>query len=341
MENNFPSYLEFISLLQKLYPEDYHPELFLKWKDEEGDQITVSSQPEWEHLLHSVKEQPIKLYIAQGIQPYFKDGPPAVPVRFYEENKQEIKEEPEMLKRLQNSIPKCLQHLFEGDRILPYDLPNWIKEAVQIKRIPIIGNEVDLDIDIKKLFNAMHTQALKLLSDAKNLPLVQEAKVILQDMLTIIPKHAVTLYNLSCAEALLGNTKDALNTLRSAIFDGGYNNVEHMEKDEDLASIRDTQEFKQLVSTLKHQPQEDMDEEKSEILKDWENVAMEEESPSSPSPPIQPTVSVGEKKWATSIEELKSMGFGQSTEYFGPRCVVLLEKYKGDINSVIDELVLQ
>jgi len=341
VENKSPSYAEFTSLLQKLYPENYHPELFVKWQDEEGDQITVSSQPEWEHLLQTVKEQPIKLYITEGLSPYFKDGPPALPQYFYEENKEVINEQPELLQRLQQAVPQCLQHLFTGDRILPYDLPEWLKDAIQIKRIPVIGNEVDLDIDVKKLFEAMHKHALKLLSDTKNITFVQQAKTILQDMLTIIPKHAVTLYNLSCAEALLGNTKEALAALRAAIFDGGYNNVDHMEKDDDMASIRNTPEFQELVSALKtgKSQEEEMDPEESAILQDWEKVdaTMEVESPSQPT--VQPTLSVGEQKWLNAIEDLKSMGFEQGMEYFGPRCVILLEKYHGDLNAVINELV--
>jgi len=348
VDNNNPTYNEFTCFLQSLFPENYHPELFIKWQDEEGDQITVSSQAEWEHLLQSVQVQPIKLYIAEGIQPYFKDGPLAEPQYFYVENKEQIKEEikeqPELLERIQQVVPQTLQHLFKGERILPYDFPEWVKEAIQIKRIPVIGNEVDIDIDIEKLFDSMHKQSLKLLSDAKNIPFIQQAKVILQDMLTIIPKHAITLYNLSCAEALLGNAKEALSALRDSIV-AGYSNFEHMEKDEDLANIRNTPEFQELVSTLKKgsSPEpEELDPEKSAILQDWQevNATMEVESPSQPTTATsQPTLSIGEQKWKGEIEELRSMGFGLNIEYFGPKCVVLLEKYKGELNAVMDELL--
>ena len=51
------------------------------------------------------------------------------------------------------------------------------------------------------------------------------------------------------------------------------------------------------------------------------------------------SISLGEKKWAEEIQILKSMGFGNDTIYFGPRCVALLEKYKGELAMVINELL--
>jgi len=343
VDSENPSYIEFTNLLRDLYPKDYHKELFLKWKDEEGDLITVSSEQEWHHLLQSVQERPIKLYITEGCAPYFKDGPPPQPVCFYKVNKEQITEEPQLLDRLKNSVPQCLQHLFQGDRILPYDLPEWAKEAISIKRLPLPGNEVDLDIDIPKLFEAMHKRALELLRDVSNTKFILEAKSLLQDMLTIVPKHAVTLYNLSCVESLLGHTKEAVKFLQSAIVDGGYNNVEHMMKDEDLANIRDTPEFQELVQSLQKTEKAD------EIMRDWTQVEEEKvEQPKVEEEKIeQPKVekveevpiSVGEHKWRESIDLLKRMGFGQNDPFFGPRCVGLLEQHNGDITNVLNALL--
>jgi len=69
-------------------------------------------------------------------------------------------------------------------------------------------------------------------------------------MLSLIPKHAVTLYNLSCAESLLGNKSKAIIALKSAVEDGGYNNVEHLIKDEDLTNLHDMPQFQELVQSL-------------------------------------------------------------------------------------------
>jgi len=324
IEKETPAYNDVTNMLHSLYPQDYHPELFLKWQDEDGDKITVSSQQEWTHLLNAVKERPIKLYVSEGLAPYFKDGPPAEPQYFYADKEEEVpKESSFIMERLNQSIPECLQHLFPGNRILPYDIPEWLQNAVSLKRLPLPGNVVDLDVDIPKLFEAMHKRALSLLNETQNFPLIQQAKSLLIDMLSLIPKHAITLYNLSCAESLLGNKKNAIDILKSAIQDGGYSNVEHMMSDPDLTNIRDEPEFKNLVASL--QPQEKMEEE-DEVVPILVPVAV-------------PILSVGEQKWSDAISQLKGMGFGQDEQYFGIKCVVSLEKHKGDLSAVISEFL--
>jgi len=241
---------------------------------------------------------------------------------------------PETLNRLKHAVPHCLQHIFSGNRILPYDIPEWLRDCVSIKRLPLPGNEVDLDVDIPKMFHALHQRTLELLSDAKNSDNIQQAKELLQDMLLLVPKHAVTLYNLSCAESLLGNISQAIAALKSAIEDAGYSNLDHMEKDPDLNNIRDVPEFQQLVQVLKKDvvPMEVPKEEKPKE----EVVPMEipKEEPKSN------TVSVGEHKWKEAIHIIKEMGFDKNVEYFGPKCAVLMEKHNGDMDAVINELLM-
>jgi len=322
-----PSYEEIVQLLEKTYEGNYHPELYLRWLDEDGDKVIVSSQQEWEHMMQSVQERPIKLYVTEGRGNYFKDGPPAQPQYFYEEKKEKVMQDVEVLQRLRNSVPACLQHLFKGDRILPYNIPNWLQEAVSVKRIPESENDVDLDINIPNLFQAMHKQALKYLEDPKNVEYLQQGKALLQDMLTLIPKHAVTLYNLCCVESLLGNVREALATLKNAILEGGYSNYEHMEKDSDLDNIRNTPEYRQLLETLK-----------PKIIAEKKVEAVQPVTPPATPPPTGPSVSVGEIKWKEAIDILKQMGFGDAT-YFGPKCVVLLERHNGDLTKVITDLL--
>jgi len=404
-----PTYEQFTDLLCGLYPDNYHPELYVRWKDEEGDLIIASSEQEWNEMLSNVHERPIKLYVTEGMTPYFKDGPPAEPQYFYTENAaEEPKEKPEFLQRLKNTVPQCLQKLFQGGRILPDNIPAWLKEAVHIKRR--MGADVDLDIDIPKLWNAMHTRALDCLKDAKNTKLVLQARQLLEDMLEIIPKHAITLYNLSCAESLLGNSKQAILRLRDAIV-AGYKNFEHMMKDEDLENIRNSTEFQEMLQKAQAEVNEAQDaceeddmpelvdnfQQVSKQMDDFEDdddmpelecavsaplaTSMDSEdefdwsSSSSddsdwtqvdsqmdpfgleqsltqsievvepiienkpvPEPVSEPVVSVGEQKWTEAIDLLKAMGFGEGP-YFGPRCVVLLEKHNGDLPSVINDLL--
>lgn len=95
-----PTYEQFTELLMGLYPNDYHPELYVRWRDEDGDLIIASSEAEWTEMLNAIHERPIKLYVTEGMTPYFKDGPPAEPQYFYAENEEpEEKEKPELLER--------------------------------------------------------------------------------------------------------------------------------------------------------------------------------------------------------------------------------------------------
>jgi hypothetical protein len=281
-----------------------------------------------------------------------------------------VEEKPELLQRLRNAVPKCLQRLFPSNRIIPDHIPSWLEGAVTIKRLP--NQEVDLDVDIPKLFSAMHKRSLECLQDARDAKVVQQGKQLLLDMLEIIPRDAVTLYNLSCAESLLGNIKEALHWLKQSIIEG-YRNFEHMMKDQDLENLRKSPEFKELLETLnvipkteennsipipeqqpqtpapvvnvvntpapvvQEKPQEPIPEQVPQtqaMEEDWTHVG---EQPKEAAPEPEPILSAGEVKWKESIELLKNMGFGGV--YFGPKCVVLLEKHKGDLPSVINDLL--
>jgi len=63
-------------------------------------------------------------------------------------------------------------------------------------------------------------------------------------------QHPTPLYNVACCEALLGNSKTALEFLQKAVT-AGYSNATHMEADADLRSLREFPEFKALVASLK------------------------------------------------------------------------------------------
>ncbi len=61
------------------------------------------------------------------------------------------------------TVPQCLQRLFGGDKILPYNLPSWLEPFAKVKKVPFTENDVDVDIDIYGVFDELHKQALKLI----------------------------------------------------------------------------------------------------------------------------------------------------------------------------------
>jgi hypothetical protein len=80
-----------------------------------------------------------------------------------------------------------------------------------------------------------------------------EARRLLFKQLSIFPSQsAIPLYNIACVEALLGNKEFALSFLQKAVL-AGYSNYKHMEQDQDLVSLTQTQEFKDIVAQLKLQ----------------------------------------------------------------------------------------
>jgi len=56
--DHFPSYSEFTSLLNNTYASILHTAYTLKYTDKDGDNITVSSQPEWEEMIRELDGLP-------------------------------------------------------------------------------------------------------------------------------------------------------------------------------------------------------------------------------------------------------------------------------------------
>ena len=75
-----------------------------------------------------------------------------------------------------------------------------------------------------------------------------EAKTLLLDALERYEDKSVLLYNLACAEAMLGEADEALGHLRLAI-DSRPEAAEWAREDADLASIRDDPRFAELLGS--------------------------------------------------------------------------------------------
>jgi tetratricopeptide (TPR) repeat protein len=77
-----------------------------------------------------------------------------------------------------------------------------------------------------------------------------EAETICARAQEVAPFFPLTSYNLACFQAVQGKKDDALANLEKAI-DAGFANVPHMQKDEDLTSLRDDPKFKELIDKAK------------------------------------------------------------------------------------------
>jgi len=81
-----------------------------------------------------------------------------------------------------------------------------------------------------------------------------EASLIFRTQCTLQPDNPIPFYNVACSESLMGNIEIALEYLEKAIH-LGYNDLEHMLKDEDLVNIRHTDQFKMFCDRLRNETQ--------------------------------------------------------------------------------------
>jgi len=97
-------------------------------------------------------------------------------------------------------------------------------------------------------FFFLQQQALRLMQTGAKED-IQTARELFRTQLSMF-EHCIPMYNIACCEALLGNSKESLEFLQKAVV-AGYRDADHLEKDEDLKSLRPLDEFKALVLSLK------------------------------------------------------------------------------------------
>jgi tetratricopeptide (TPR) repeat protein len=201
---------------------------------------------EWVELLNQF-QQNIKLsVVAKGQDAFFKDGPKPEFVKAYAEGTQ-TEYEISMLHGLEDRVVRALESLFPSKKILPYNLPSFLSGALSFQTLgERVGN---LDINVAHLQQTLHREALRLMESPEAKSLL-EAKNLLLSLLHLQPEDPVTLYNLACADSLIGNISSALSYLRQSIHQG-YNNLVHMCQDPDLAALRGLEEWHNLVALLK------------------------------------------------------------------------------------------
>jgi len=77
-----------------------------------------------------------------------------------------------------------------------------------------------------------------------------EGLAIDERLVRLVPENPEAHYNLACSLALTGAPEAALDTLAHAI-ELGYSDVDHLEGDDDLASLRSHARYAELVARLR------------------------------------------------------------------------------------------
>ncbi len=70
-----------------------------------------------------------------------------------------------------------------------------------------------------------------------------------QRLVELLPRDARVHYNLACSYALTGNKEEAIETLQAAV-ELGFEDLELLRNDEDLALLRTESRFKEIESHL-------------------------------------------------------------------------------------------
>jgi len=146
------------------------------------------------------------------------------------------------------NVPKCIESLFRDKKIIPSAIPIFLKDALKIKYLD--DQTADLDVDIPLLFDKLHDKAMECLSTMDR-EMIQKGKEYLLSMVQLKPDNYVALYNLACADSLLNNVHEALQTLEKSVR-AGYTKLEHILQDPDLLNIRNSEGFRKIVELIEN-----------------------------------------------------------------------------------------
>jgi len=178
-------------------------------------------------------------------------------------------------------------------------------------------------------------------------------------LLSLNNNDNICLYNLACSEALLGNSEAAISYLKRSV-ECGYSNLEHMNKDSDLDSIRQLPAFVAIAESLQNKNHIEVKVEEKPFLEDklivpepiisqnpplemksdefGKNSESEQQNASEPEklqkqePDPQP-ISEDLGKYKIELQLLEDMGFQDSQKN-----LALLTAENGDLANVISLL---
>eukprot|EP01098_Paradermamoeba_levis_P010633 TRINITY_DN447_c0_g1_i1.p1 TRINITY_DN447_c0_g1~~TRINITY_DN447_c0_g1_i1.p1 ORF type:complete len:415 (+),score=143.90 TRINITY_DN447_c0_g1_i1:111-1355(+) len=239
-----PTFADFLDCLCEILGHEFNAELKVTYTDTDGDKITVNSEVEWQSALNEFKGQKItRIQLEENKGVSFLNSVPTS-MGFYTNQDSDLNNfENSKLDTLETSVPRLLEKHFVGKKIIPANIPDWLRGAVK----PVVLQEdlVDLDINLPSLFDAFHQEALACLELGK----FARARDLFLDALVLFPKHPSAWYNLACAHSLMGQPAPAVSALEHAI-ENGFSNLKHIKTDSDLDSIRNEPGFVKVVAIL-------------------------------------------------------------------------------------------
>jgi len=306
-----PSTLESLQdRLSSMYPDFYHPELTFTYTDSDGDSCAVTTEPEYQEMLHLFSESRlVKInVVSKNSKKFFRDGPAPEVVGLFKD------EAPAQENSVADFATRALESLFPNGKILPYNMPSFLLEdgAVEIKTNP--DDTVDLKTDIKKFFSALTTEACRLMETPQAQGALTKAKQLLAAQQILDPCQPITSYNLACVEALTGNAQQAFQWLEQAC-QNGYQNLSWMVQDPDLAALRGREEWDNLIAKLKSVTNSTAPVQETPVPVPEPVSEPQVAVPEVTQPQVlevasgEPEAALDTDKWASQLQVLHDMGF--------------------------------
>ena len=215
------SYGELVDLLKGLFkqvPSDDWEQLAISYVDNENDSCNVTGELELREAFYAKRNEVLKLELT------------------FKRKEREARE--------------------KADR----PQQQWRQQCNQTQRRAFWPEQrlnVGINCNPRRLqFLSFHEEGIALMESKK----FQQAKEMFEKQLELVKcpgfswKKSSPLYNIACCEALLGNSDSALAFLAQAISHG-FRNVQHIEQDEDLASLRGLDAFEVMLSELRSNAQ--------------------------------------------------------------------------------------
>lgn len=162
-----------------------------------------------------------------------------------------------LIAELSNDLEGALKHYRRAAKLKPYDEDAWrhlagvyrqlakveSAEKAALKVIEITSRKLEASLDDVIVMSRLAEAYARFGSK-------EEANATLKRVLELEPNDGLAVYNCSCAYALLGDKQAMLILLRRA-FESGFRAVAHWARtDNAFASMRDDEEFQQLLIEL-------------------------------------------------------------------------------------------
>lgn len=191
-----------------------------------------------------LSESPVASSVARPAVP-----PLAIPT-MTQEKKAAPKKPTLVFERLEHqSVMDLLSMLFQCNAAEQLVAGSVSQFGPAVRLIPSADStEVHLDIDLPAIYSRTVKQTNELLDSRR----YEEAERILRTALAVFQDNKLLEYNLACALSLQGQLEEAFNMLNLATAHG-YDNVEHLMKDPDLAGLRTYPAF--IAAFVQPQPQ--------------------------------------------------------------------------------------